>query len=98
MTVSFIDQHILQLITKYYLQQDLDTLRISWAEAWQMQFNVNKSSILQLSKHHHKNLFPYSMSGKLLKTVEQHSYLGIQIEHHLSWNAQVDLYAARLLD
>ena len=53
MTISFIDQHILQFITKYYLQQDLDTL-ISCTEAWQMQFNVNKSSILQLPKQHHK--------------------------------------------
>ena len=40
------------------------------------------------------------MSGKLLKNVEQYSYLGIQIDHHLSWNSQVDngcSKAARLL-
>ena len=30
------------------------------------------------------------MSGKLLENVEQHSYLGIQIDHHFSWNSQVD--------
>ena len=62
------------------LQQDLDTLT-SWAETWQMQFNVNKCSILQLSKQYRKGLFPYSMSGKFLRTIEQHSYLGIQIKY-----------------
>ena len=31
------------------------------------------------------------MGGKLLKTVNQHDYfLGIPIDHHLSWNPQVD--------
>ena len=67
-----------------------------WAEKWQMQFNTNKCSILQLSKHHHKSF----MSGKFLKNVEQYPYLGIQIDHHLSWNSQVDNVcskAARLL-
>ena len=78
------------------LQQDLDTLT-SWAETWQMQFNVNKCSILQLSKHHHKSSFPYSMSGKLLKIVKQHSYLGIQIDHHLSWNSQVDYVCSKAM-
>ena len=34
------------------LQQDLNTLS-NWATKWQMKFNVNKCSILQLSKHHH---------------------------------------------
>jgi len=76
------------------LQQDLNTLT-SWAATWQMQFNVNKCSILQLSKHHHKSLFPYSMMGKLLKIVEQHSYLGIQIDHRLSWRPQVDYVCSK---
>ena len=62
-----------------------------------MQFNVNKCSILQLSKHHHKCSFPYSMSGKLLKIVQQHSYLGIQIDHHLSWNSQVDYVCSKAM-
>ena len=43
-----------------------------------------------MSKCHHKSTFPYSMGGKLLKTVEQYAYLGIQIDHHLSWSPQVD--------
>ena len=30
------------------------------------------------------------MPGKLLNITEQHPYLGIQIDHHLSWRPQVD--------
>ena len=30
------------------------------------------------------------MSNKPLKVVEQHSYLGIIIDHHLSWGPQVN--------
>ena len=32
------------------------------------------------------------MGGKLLN---QHTYLGIQIDHHLSWNPQVDYVCAK---
>ena len=71
------------------LQQDLNTLN-TWAKTWQMKFNVDKCCILQLSKHHHKTTFLYHMSNKPLKVVEQHSYLGIIIDHHLSWGPQVN--------
>ena len=49
-----------------------------------------------MSKKH----FLISMGGKLLKTVQQHAYLGIQIDHPLFWNPQVDYVcekATRLL-
>ena len=71
------------------VQQDLNTLN-TWAKTWQMKFNVDKCCILQLSKHHHKATFLYHMSNKPLKVVEQHSYLGIIIDHHLSWGPQVN--------
>ena len=32
---------------------------------------------MQLSKHHHKSEFLYSMSGQVLRIVGQHSYLGV---------------------
>ena len=35
------------------------------------------------------------MTGKLLKIVEQHSYLGIQIDHRLSWRPQVDYVCSK---
>ena len=36
------------------------------------------------------------MSGKLLKIIKQHAYLGIQIDHHLSWNSQVDYVCSKV--
>ena len=60
MTVSYIYLPLCSSIDHKVLQQHLDTLT-SWAETWQMQFNFNKCSILQLFKHHHKRLFPYSV-------------------------------------
>ena len=37
------------------------------------------------------------MSGMLLKTVKQHSYLGIQMNHYLSWNLQVDYVCSKAM-
>ena len=37
------------------------------------------------------------MSGKLLKIVKQHSYVGIQIDQHLSWNSQVDYVCSKAM-
>ena len=37
------------------------------------------------------------MSDKLLKIIKQHSYLGIQIDHHLSWNSQVDYVCSKAM-
>ena len=37
-----------------------------------------------------KSEFLYSMSGQDLKIVEQHPYLGVIIDHQLSWKHYVD--------
>ena len=79
------------------LQQDLNTLN-TWAKTWQMKFNVDKCCILQLSKHHHKTTFLYHMSNKPLTVVEQHSYLGIIIDHHLFGDHKLTMYATRQPD
>ena len=76
------------------LQQDLNTLS-NWATKWQMKFNVNKCSILQLSKHHHISTFPYSMAGECLSTVDQHPYRGVQLDHHLSWRPQINYVCSK---
>ena len=48
---------------------------------------------MQLSKHHHKSEFLYSMSGQVLKIAERHSYLGVIIDHQLSWKPHIDYVA-----
>ena len=45
---------------------------------------------MQLSKHHNKSEFLYSVSDLVLKIVEQHSYLGVIIDHQLSWKLHID--------
>ena len=76
------------------LQQDLNKLG-NWTTKWQIKFNVAKCSILQLSKHHYKSTFPYSMAGEHLSTVDQHPYLGVQLDHHLSWRPQINYVCSK---
>ena len=78
------------------LQEDLQKLS-AWADKWEMKFNINKCCIMQLSKHHHKSESIYSMSGQVLKTVEQHSYLGIIIDHQLSWKPHTEYVCGKVM-
>ena len=70
------------------LQEDLQKLS-NWADKWKMKFNINKCCIMQLSKHHHISEISYSMSGQALNIVERHSYLGVIIDHKLSWQPRM---------
>ena len=46
--------------------------------------------ILQVSTHCTKSLFSYQMCSIPLKTVEQHSYLGVYLHHRMSWQPHID--------
>ena len=78
------------------LQEDLHKLS-AWANKWEMKFNVNKCCIMQLSKHNHKSEFLYSMSGQVLRIVEQNSYLGVIIDHQLSWKPHVEYVCGKAM-
>ena len=78
------------------LQEDLQRLS-AWADKWKMKFNINKCCIMQLSKHQHISEFLYSMSGQVLNIVEQHSYLGVIIDHKLSWRPHVDYVCGKTM-
>ena len=80
----------------HILQEDLLKLSI-WADKWKMKFNISKCCIIQLSNQHHKSDFTYSMSGQALKIVKQHSYLGVIIDHHLSWKPHVDYVCSKAM-
>ena len=49
---------------KYKLQEDLNKL-VSWAQKWNMEFNVTKCKVM----HTGKNKFSYEMNGKVLDKV-----------------------------
>ena len=76
------------------LQGDLQKLSI-WADKWKMKFNISKCCIMQLSNQRHKSDFIYSTSGQALKIVKQHSYLGVIIDHQLSWKPHVDYVCSK---
>ena len=70
----------------YIPQEDLNRLTV-WAATWQMNFNVDKCNIMQFSSARHKRPFTYTMQGLPLCKVDHHSYLGVVLDHKLSWEA-----------
>ena len=58
-----------------------------WAATWQVDFNVGKCNIMQFSNARHKISFTYTMQGLPLCIVDRHSYLGVVLDHKLSWKA-----------
>ena len=52
---------------------------------------------MQLSKHHHKSEFLYSMSGQVLKIIEQHSYLQAIINHQLLWKPHINYLCGKTM-
>ena len=71
------------------LQDDLTTL-IKWANEWQMDFNVSKCNILQVTTRHTTKKFTYQMNGVPLKSVEKIKYLGVYLNNKLSWHNHID--------
>ena len=57
-----------------------------------MKFNVTKCSILYSYLNTTTKVYFHilCMVGELLSTVDQNPYLGIQLDHHLSWRPQVN--------
>ena len=43
-----------------------------------------------MTKHHTKSLFCYTILGHTLMLVEQHMYLGVKLDHRLSWPPHID--------
>ena len=75
------------------LQQDLNALS-NWATKWQMKFNMNAvfCSYLNTST---KVYFHILLAGERLSTVDQHPYLGVQLDHHLSWRPQINYVCSK---
>ena len=45
---------------------------------------------MQMTKHHTKSSFSYTILGHTLTLVEQHMYLGVKLDHRLSWRPHID--------
>ena len=71
------------------LQSDLDTLS-TWADIWQMEFNVSKCCIMQIFTLHSASEFSYTMYKIPLEVVERHHYLGVLLDNKLSWTPHIN--------
>ena len=54
-----------------------------------MEFNILKCTILQITLRQKTDHFDYKMHNITLKRTDQHSYLGICLNHKLSWSPHV---------
>ena len=72
------------------LQQDLDKLA-EWEQRWKMTFNIDKCHIMHITGRSKKSLkTQYTLHDQPLQTVNQATYLGIEITSDLSWTAHTN--------
>ena len=68
------------------LQADIINTLCNWESCWQMRFNVTKCYAMHITHKTKPILSAYTMNGKPLETdSKQYSYLGVEINHKLSW-------------
>ena len=54
-----------------------------------MEFNIPKCTIPQITLRQQSDPFDYRMNNIILKTTDRHPYLGICLNHKLSWNPHI---------
>ena len=69
----------------FKLQRDIDKL-ISWADKWQMEFNIEKCKVLHVGRTNRH--FSYSMDGEWLNTTDSEKDLGVIVNQDLKTHKQ----------
>ena len=69
------------------IQSDLDKL-VEWAEKWQMNFNVDKCTVMHVGTNNQN--YNYAMGNQNLAEVNQQRDLGVLIDKNLKWKSQVE--------
>ena len=76
------------------LQSDLDKVS-QWCESWQMTFNIKKCKFLRISnKRVMEDPYNYNINGNILEQVNEHPYLGIELNNNLCWGKHIDMITA----
>lgn len=72
------------------LRQDLGNLE-TWASKWQMEFNVNKCSVIHLGNHNAN--YEYSLNNTTLKTSDKERDLGVLVDKTLKFSEHCNVVA-----
>ena len=70
------------------LEQDLNKLH-TWARVWQMDFNITKCAVVSVTTKKKPFLHDYLMDGQQIPRCENQDYLGVTINHKLSWKPHI---------
>ena len=71
------------------LQNDLDCLS-SWADCWQLKFNVSKCYHLGITSKRTPHMYNYCLNGQIICRESSTKYLGVTITSTLRWNEHCD--------
>ena len=71
------------------LQDDLDRLA-RWEQKWRMAFNISKCHIMHITRNKKVNKHPYQLNNQPLSTVNQTTYLGVELTSDLNWSPHID--------
>ena len=75
----------------HILQNDLKSLE-RWAEKWGMKFNADKCTILSQNQ---KSTHFYTIDKEILKSVDHHPYLGVELSSDLKWTNHISKISSR---
>ena len=77
------------------LQCDLDYLS-QWAQAWQMEFNLSKCTVIKCIRLHSTVSSDYILQDHVLETTTQGKYLdAITLNNTLSWSTHISSTTSR---
>ena len=77
-----------------HLQEDLDRI-FNWTTHWQMQFNIQKSVVLQCTRSHFPRISKYVINGHVLELKHQHTYLGLIVNETMQWSPHINNLAVK---
>ena len=70
------------------LQEDINTL-CTWQHHWLMKFNIRKCFAMHVTHKKNPIRTTYKVGEMALQAVENHTYLGVQLNNKLNWNHHI---------